>query len=120
MNSWLLRLAFLGLLVAAVFAVISAVEWVFGSGRSDGKRSRLSLAITVLFGMEGLLYISGVFLFFALGLGLADTAADAFWPQYNPPAWTRLAGGFASLVGFLLAVKLLKKVLRRPSTLEKS
>jgi hypothetical protein len=97
-------------LVAAIFAVVSAINWAFGFNKSQRKRSRLARVVGVLFGMEALLYVSGAFLFFVLGLGLSDVAVDAFWPQCNNVVWIRPVGGFASLVLFLSAIELVRKV----------
>lgn len=57
-----------------------------------------------LFGMAGLAFGGGL-LSFVVGLGLADAALDAFWPQCNGAAWMRLAGGVAALSVFLSAIK---------------
>jgi hypothetical protein len=115
MAEWLVGVAIFMLLVAAVWAVM----WALGFRRSHEARSRLLLMVTTMYGMEGL-SISLGFLSFLAGLGLTDVTLDVFGLQWNYPTWIRLAGGVASLVVYLLALKLLKKVLRSPSAFQKS
>jgi hypothetical protein len=111
MSDWIFRLVILALYVAAVYAVICGVRWVFGF-RGSPERSRLAVVVGVLFGMESLLYISGGFLFFLAGLGLTDVAIDAFWPQCNNVVWIRPVAGCVSLVVYLVTVEVVRKVLR--------
>jgi hypothetical protein len=115
MAEWLFSVAIFVLLVA----VIWAVQWALGFRRSHETRRRISLIVTTLFGMEGLSISFGIMSFLA-GLGLTDVTLDVFGLQWNYPTWIRLAGGVASLVVYLLALKLLKKVLRSPSAFQKS
>ena len=112
-------LVIFGLVVAAVIEVIWAFKRAFGVRRSAGGRGRLAVVISVLFGADGMLYLSGGLLSFVVGLGLTDVAAESFWPRYNNQFWIRAAGGLATLVVFLSSVELLRKVFRG-SPIEKS
>lgn len=111
MSDWIFRLIIVALYLAAVYAVICGVRWMLGF-RGSPEKSRLALLVGVLFGMEGLLYITGGFLSFIAGLALTDAAVDAFWPQCNNMAWIRPVAGCASLVVYLAAVGVARKVLR--------